>query len=45
MRPRLTDFALMALQLLMFKVYRNFGTLKIEFFNYYVSERLQQSQK
>ena len=31
--PRLIDFADVALQLLMFKVYRNFGTSKAELFN------------
>ena len=37
---RLIDFALVVLQLLMFKVYRIIGISKIEFFNFSGTDRV-----
>ena len=42
---RLIDFALVALKLLMFKVYVINGTSKIEFFSFSGTGRVKQSQK
>ena len=42
---RLIDFALVALKLLMFKVCVIIGISKIEFFNFFVTERVKQNQK
>ena len=41
----LIEFALVILQLLMFKVYGNFGISKIEFFKFSNNENLKQNQK
>ena len=45
LRGRLTDVALVIVQLLMFKVYGNFGASKIEFFNFSRTERVKGSKK
>ena len=39
---KLIDYALVVLQLFMFKVYRNFEISKIELFNFSRSERVKQ---
>ena len=42
---RLIVFELLALQLFMFKVCGTIGMSKIEFFNFFGTERLKQNQK
>ena len=41
MTPRLIDFAVVVLQLLMFKVYENIGITKIELFSFPENEGVQ----
>ena len=42
---RLIDFSLLVLKLLVFKVCGTTDILKIEFFNFYGTERVKQNQK
>ena len=41
----MVDFALVALKLLMFKVCGTVGISKIEFFNFFGTERVKQNKK